>query len=385
MTTKRTYRIAALPGDGIGPEVLDAALQVLERVTASVSGLNLDIQLYEAGASHYRQKGEALPADVLSACLEADAVLLAAIGLPDVRKPDGTEVQPEMMMGLRRALNVYAAVRPVKLYPGVPCPLRTAEGGIDMVIIRENLEGLFASFGGGCVLNDQVATDTIVITREGTRRVVDFAFRLAQRRRGRPLDGRRTVTCVDKSNVFRSFAFFRKVFFEVASEYPAVHAEAAYVDAMSLHMVQNPSAYDVLVMENQFGDILSDLGAAIVGGLGLGPSAEIGDQRALFQPSHGTAPHLAGKNLANPLAMILSAAMMLHWLAERHSDQAAAEGAARIENAVQQALAAGRVRTADLGGAASTSDMASAVIECLASSAFSPAAHWDGRPQTAVA
>lgn len=360
-----SYRIAALPGDGIGPEVFDAAHCVLEHVVSGTSGLKLSIKPYEAGAKLYRQRGEALPAEVLKECLAADAVLLAAIGLPDVRMLDGTEVQPVMMMGLRRALNVYAAVRPVKLYPGVHCPLRTAEAGIDLVIIRENLEGLFASFGGGCVLHDQVATDTIVITREGTRRVVDFAFRLARKRNGRPLDGRKSVTCVDKANVFRSFAFFRKVFFEVAAQYPEIAADAMYVDAMSLYLVQNPSAYDVLVMENQFGDILSDLGAGIVGGLGLGPSAEIGDQHALFQPSHGTAPQLAGKNIANPLAMILSAGMMLDWLAERHQDQAAGQAAALIESAVMRVLASGRTKAADLGGSATTSEVAKAVIAAI--------------------
>jgi 3-isopropylmalate dehydrogenase len=359
------YKIAALPGDGIGPEVMVATLRVLEHVTAGIAGLNLNVTQYEAGAALYRRTGILFPADVLEQCLVADAVLLAAIGLPDVRKPDGTEVQPEMMMGLRRALNVYAGVRPVKLFPGVPCPLRTADRGIDMVIVRENLEGLFASFGGGCLLNDQVATDTIVITREGTRRVVDFAFRLAQRRRGRPLDGRRTVTCVDKSNVFRSFAFFRKVFCEVAADYPDVTAEATYVDAMSLYMVQNPSAYDVLVMENQFGDILSDLGAGIVGGLGLGPSGEIGDEHALFQPSHGTAPQLAGQGVANPIAMILSAAMMLEWLSQRHHDPAAAKAAQRIESAVAKVLSTETVRTPDLGGRSSTNDVSSAVIAAL--------------------
>jgi 3-isopropylmalate dehydrogenase len=360
-----TYQIAALPGDGIGPEVLDAALAVLEHVVAGTPGLALNITPYEAGATHYRQKGEIMPARVLEECLAADAVLLAAIGLPDVRNPDGTEVQPVMMMGLRRALNLYAAVRPVKLYPGAPCPLRTAEAGIDLVVIRENLEGLFASFGGGCLLNDEVATDTIVITRSGTHRVVDFAFRLARRRQGRPLDGRRSVTCVDKANVFRSFAFFRKVFFEVAAQYPEITAEATYVDAMSLYLVQNPSAYDVLVMENQFGDILSDLGAAIVGGLGLGPSAEVGDRHALFQPSHGTAPQLAGKNVANPLAMILSASMMLEWLAQRHQDQAAGRAAGMIERAVSSVLRDGHKLTPDLGGTATTSDVAQAVIAAI--------------------
>ncbi len=360
------YRIAGLPGDGIGPECFDAALIVL-RAVEKLYQLELEIRPYSAGAKHFREHGVALPDAVLQECLLADAVLLAAIGLPDVRRSDGTEVQPEMMMGLRRALGLYAAVRPVKLYPGVTSPLNTANEGIDLVILRENLEGLFASFDGGCILNDSVASDTLMITREGTQRVVDFAFRLSQSRQGRPSDGRRRVTCVDKANVFRSFAFFRKVFFEVAERYPAIESDAVYVDAMSLYMVTSPSQWDVLVMENQFGDILSDLGAGIVGGLGLAPSAEIGDKHALFQPSHGSAPQLAGKNVANPLATILSASMMLRYLGERHSDRKADEAGLAIESAVTQLLAEQSIRTADLGGSSSTMEVAQAVVAILAS------------------
>ena len=360
----RSYKIAGLPGDGIGPECLDATMQVLDAIQASCD-IRLDMTRHEAGAEHYRRHGVALPNDVLQDCLQSDAVLLAAIGLPDVRKPDGTEVQPDMMMGLRKAMGLYAAVRPVKLYPGVGCPLNTASAGIDMVILRENLEGLFASFGGGCILNDIVATDTIVITREGTERIVDYAFRLSEQRKGRPSDGKRRVTCVDKANVFRSFAFFRKVFFEVAERYPQIQSDSMYVDAMSLHMVTTPSDWDVLVMENQFGDILSDLGAAIVGGLGMAPSAEIGDKHALFQPSHGTAPQLAGKNVANPIATILSAAMMLDWLGERHDDQAARDAASMIETTVAGLLANEKLKTADQGGTASTSDVAATISAAI--------------------
>jgi 3-isopropylmalate dehydrogenase len=359
------YRISGLPGDGIGPECFEAALLVMRAVEKQYD-LKLDIEAFSAGAEHFRSHGEALPKHVLDECLKADAVLLAAIGLPDVRRPDGTEVQPEMMMGLRRALGLYAAVRPVKLYPGVNSPLNTATHGIDMVILRENLEGLFASFDGGCILNDTVASDTLMITREGTQRVVDFAFRLAQSRQGRPSDGKRKVTCVDKANVFRSFAFFRKVFFEVAQRYSDIEADAVYVDAMSLFMVTSPSQWDVLVMENQFGDILSDLGAGIVGGLGLAPSAEIGDQHALFQPSHGSAPQLAGKNVANPLATILSAGMMLRYLGDRHSDPKADVAGKAIESAVMRLLAEQKHRTADLGGTSSTSQVAQAVVDQLA-------------------
>ncbi len=366
-----SYRIALLPGDGIGPECMDATRIVLDRIVADVPKLNLTFTSHRAGAELYRETGETLPTAVLEDCLDADAVLLSAIGLPDVRQPDGTEVQPTMMVGLRRALEVHSAVRPVKLYPGAPCALKETGPGIDFVIIRENLEGLFASFGGGSRVGNEVATDTLVITRKGTAQVSNFAFRLAQRRSGRPSDGKKMVTCVDKANVFRSLAFFREVFFDVAESYPDIDRDAVYVDAMSLYMVQNPWDFDVLVMENQFGDILSDLGAGLVGGLGLGPSAEIGEQHALFQPSHGTAPQLTGKNVANPLATILSAAMMLDWLGDKHNDTVCLDGAVMIENAVAQVILDGSIRTPDLGGNASTTEVANAVAQTLAINAAS--------------
>jgi 3-isopropylmalate dehydrogenase len=361
-----SYRISVLPGDGIGPEVMAATLRVLQHAAAKHGPLNLQFAQHDAGADLFRRRGCALPDEVLADCRAADAVLLAAIGLPDVRRPDGTEVQPEMMMGLRRSLDLYAAVRPIKLYPGLPTPLRSVREGIDLVILRENTEGLFASFGGGAIVPDQVATDTLVVTRRGTERVVNFAFRLAQRRRGRPVDGRKRVTCVDKANVFRSLAFFRQVFFEVASRHPAIASDAVYVDAMSLYLVQNPWDFDVLVTENMCGDILSDLGAGLVGGLGMAPSGEIGEEHALFQPSHGSAPQLAGRNIANPIAMILSAGMMLEWLSEKHHDACSAAAAAEIHRAVEHILAEGRHLPADLGGKSGTQQVADAVIAAMA-------------------
>ena len=360
-----SYRIALLPGDGIGPECMDATRMVLDRVVARFPALDLQLTSHRAGAELYRESGETLPPAVLEDCLAADAVLLSAIGLPDVRQPDGTEVQPTMMVGLRRALGLHSAVRPVRLYRGAPCALKDSGPGIDFVVVRENLEGLFASFGGGSRVGSEVATDTMVVTRKGTSQVANYAFRLAQRRSGRPSDGRKMVTCVDKANVFRSLAFFREVFFDVAESFPDIAADAVYVDAMSLYMVQNPWDFDVLVMENQFGDILSDLGAGIVGGLGLGPSAEIGQEHALFQPSHGTAPAIAGKNTANPLATILSAAMMLDWLGDRHQDAAGAGAASAVENAVSTVLNDGEICTPDIGGKASTNDVANAVADAV--------------------
>lgn len=357
-----SYRIAVLPGDGIGPEVMEAALSVLRALSEPTDGLSLEFTVHQAGAKYFQHAGEVLPDSVLADCFAADAVFLAALGLPEVRNADGTEVQTDMMMRLRREMGLYAAIRPIRLYSGVSTPLKDERGGIDFVIVRENLEGLFASFGGGSKVGDEVATDTMVITRSGTERVVEFAFRLAQRRNGRPLDGRRCVTCVDKANVFRSLAFFRKVFFSVAERHPDIDAEAVYVDAMSLHMVQQPEAFDVLVTENQFGDILSDLGAGLVGGLGMAPSAEIGDEYAMFQPSHGSAPDIAGRDVANPIATILSAAMMLDWLGSRYQDPAVSHARNVLEQAVAGVLAAGSVLPRDLGGDAHTHDVGQAVI-----------------------
>jgi len=361
----RTYRIVVLPGDGIGPEVMREALKVLNGALPESNGPRVAYSEHPLGADNYRKTGEILSTELIAECKKSDAVLLAAIGQPDVRLPDGTEVQPHQVVGLRKALDLYAAVRPIKLYPGVPSVLRDTGPGIDFIVLRENTEGLFASFGGGSVVHDQAVADTMIITRRGTERIVEFAFRLAKRRNGRPLDGRRMVTCVDKANVFRSLAFFRKVFYEATARHSDITADACYVDAMSLYMLQAPWNYDVLVMENMFGDILSDLGAGLVGGLGLGPSAEIGDQYALFQPSHGSAPQITGMNMANPLATILSAAMMLDWLGERNADSGATTAGRRIESAVAEILRDGKVLTPDLGGTATTAQMGDAVVRVL--------------------
>ena len=209
----------------------------------------------------------------------------------------------------------------------------------------------------------QAACDTMKITRAGTARVCDFALRLARQRKARGLPGR--VTNVDKANVFTSMAFWRQVFDERAQAFPDVAVEHAYVDAMALNLVMKPWAYDVLVTENMFGDILSDLIAALAGGMGMAPSADIGDDHALFQPAHGTAPDIVGQGIANPTATILSAAMMLAWLADRHGDSALADGARAIEASLAAAFAQGVVRPREFGGASSTADIVRAVIEGL--------------------
>ena len=345
------YRIAVLPGDGIGPDVMAEALKVLGAVQAAFPGLALQCQEYKAGARCYRETGTELPPETMAACRTADAVLFGSAGLPDVRFEDGTEIAPQLT--LRTTLDLYAGVRPIKRYAGVP-PALAGDPPIDYVILRENTEGLYASRGGGIRVGDHTATDIMVITRARTERIARFAFRLARRREGAPADGDRRVSCVDKANVLLSMAFFRRVFDDVAREFHDVAADHVYVDAMTVRMVQRPQRLDVVVAENMFGDILSDLGAATVGGMGLAPSADVGDAHGLFQPSHGTAPDIAGKGIANPIAQILSAAMMLDWLGERHGDDRARAAGRAIEVAVAKALADAACHTADLGGRAST-------------------------------
>ncbi len=358
-----TYRITVVPGDGIGHEVVAEALKVLRVVEERFPGVAFECREYPAGARCCQETGTDLPDATLAACKAGDAILFGAAGWPDVRMPDGTEVRPQIK--LRKLLDLYAGVRPIKRYAGVP-PVLAGDPPIDYVILRENTEGLFASDAGGARVGRDVAVDSLVITRRGTERIVRWAFKLAEQRRGAPADGVRRVTCVDKANIFQSMAFFRGVFDEVAAEFPAIRAEHAYVDAMTLFMVTRPQRCDVLVCENMFGDIISDLGAGTVGGLGMAPSGDIGDRYGLFQASHGTAPDIAGKGIANPVAQILSARMMLEWLAERKGDGRLREAAAAIEAAVAQALRDPRNHTADLGGTAATKAVGDAVAEALA-------------------
>jgi 3-isopropylmalate dehydrogenase len=360
MLANDTFHIAVLPGDGIGPEVMAPALEILRRIEATTPGLKFRFSEAPAGAGHYRDTGKSMPESTIKLCDEADAILLGACGLPSIRYPDGTEIAPQVE--LRFIFDLYAGVRPCRLIPGAPSPIVGAERhGIDLVVIRESTEGLFASMGKGVVTHDE-ARETMVITRKTSQRLFDFSFRLAARRKGR--GGKGLVHCVDKANIFRAFAFFRQIFDERAAKFPDVRADHIYIDACSAAMVRRPWDFDVLVTENMFGDILSDLTAGLIGGMGMAPSADIGDKHAVFQPCHGTAPDIMGKGLANPSAMILSAALMLDWLGERHDHPPAAEAAARIERAVDRAFATG-LQPCEFGGSGGTAAVAKAVLAAL--------------------
>ncbi|HVF62417.1 MAG TPA: isocitrate/isopropylmalate dehydrogenase family protein [Casimicrobiaceae bacterium] len=353
----RTYDIAVLAGDGIGVEVIDATVPLIERLARN-QAFGFRFEAHPAGAQHYKATGTALPDATLEAARAADAILFGAMGWPEIRYEDGTEIAPQL--DLRVALELYAGVRPARAIPGVPLPLADERArSIDLVVVRESTEGLFASRGRGVVEDDREARDTMVITREGSARVHDFAFRLARRRKAKGLPGR--VTCVDKANVFRSMAFFRKVFDERARLHHDVEADHHYVDATALDLVRKPWAFDVIVTENMFGDILSDQAAALVGGMGMAPSGDIGDAHGLFQPCHGSAPDIAGQGKANPVATILSAAMMLDWLAERHRDDALADAAAKLERAVDEAFATRRIKPCEFGGHDGTRAIADAI------------------------
>ena len=359
---KTTFEIAVFQGDGIGPEIMAPTLDILSGL-AAMGGYSFVFADAPAGAAHYQATGESFPETSMQAARTADAILLSAMGLPEVRYPDGTEISPQI--DLRKALTLFAGVRPVTIRPGQPTPLALKGGQpVDFVLIRESTEGLFYTQGCGEVEADE-ARETLRITRAISEPLFRFAFDLAAARKasGR---GPGKVTCVDKANVFRAFAFFREMFDAEAARHPGIEANHAYVDATALWMVEKPWAFDVMVTENMFGDILSDLGAGLMGGLGLAPSADIGHDHAVFQPCHGSAPDIAGQGVANPMAMILSAAMMLDWLGERHGVPAMQVDGARLRDAVDHVVADGAVLTRDLGGQAGTAEVARAVKEALA-------------------
>ena len=361
MSPTQAFSIAVFPGDGIGEEITDPCLAVLERACAP-DGITLRFDKLAAGAGHYRQTGTALPEESLEAARQADAILLAAMGLPGIRYPDGTEISPQL--DLRFAFDLYAGVRPVRMIPGIPPALADPRGAaLDLVLVRESTEGLFASHGKGTVDNDAEARDTLVITRGVSERLFDFAFQIARRRKALGKPGR--LTCVDKANVFASFAFFRRIFDERAAAFPDIDADHMYVDAVALNLVRQPWRFDVLVTENMFGDILSDLGAGLIGGMGMAPSADIGDDAAVFQPCHGSAPDIAGTGKANPTAMFLSGAMMLDWLALRHGHDGCRRAAQRIERAVDHVFAEGHLCPVELGGTDGTGAITRAVLDAL--------------------
>jgi len=347
MPDNTSIDVAVLPGDGIGVDVIAAASKILRCVEGKIGGFSLNLEELPAGAGLYRDTGVDMPSETRDSAYAADAILMGAIGLPDVRHASGTEIAPHLR--IRDDLGLYAGVRPIKAYPNAPRRLADERAaGIDLIILRESTEGLFYTQGRGEVIDDAEAYETLRITRPTSEKLFDFAFRLAAKRKA--LGGRGKVTCVDKANVFNAFAFFRKIFDERAANFPNIEAAYNYVDAQALDLIRKPWEFDVLVTENMFGDILSDLAGGLVGGMGLASCAEIGDDHALFQPAHGSAPDIAGLGVANPLATILSAGLMLDWLGERFENPALNQAGALINAAVDAGFATNAVRPNEFGG-----------------------------------
>lgn len=361
-----SFQIAVIKGDGIGADVTEAALAVIEAARAVTGGFRIAEREVKAGAAYFKETGRDIESGGEEVADSADAILLGAIGLPSVRHGDGTEISPHLR--LREQFGLYAGVRPVRAYATTPQRLSDPQArNIDLVILRESTEGLFwsaaAHQGRGSTLSDTEATDTLRITRATTEKLHRFGFKLARTRKERGKQG--TITCVDKANVFRSMAFFRGIFDEVAKDFPDVATGYNYVDAQALDCIRQPWNFDVMVMENMFGDILSDLTAALVGGMGMASCAEIGDEHGLFQPAHGSAPDIAGQDKANPLAAILSGALMLDYLADRSDSQGAHDAAMLIEQAVERGFEQNELRPMEFGGDMGTKAITNALVNLI--------------------
>ena len=346
----KTHRIALYPGDGIGPEVVDATVAVLAAVERAGSGFRLAYERYDWGMAYYDQHGRVAPEDFLTTLGGFDAIFLGAVGWP-ARLPDHLTLSP--LIRLRQAFDLYACVRPARTFPGVPGPLRN-EAPIDLVVVRENSEGEYIDNGGFLQPGtaDEVAVQSAIHTRRGVERILRFSFALARTRR-------RKLTMITKSNAQRyAYVLWDRVLAELAPEYSDVAVDKLHIDAATLELVRRPQTFDVIVGSNLFGDILSDLTGGVTGSLGLNPSANLNPERrfpSLFEPVHGSAPDIAGKGIANPTGAILSAAMMLEWLGETGA-------AARVRSAMERALG-GRNLTPDVGGTQTTAQITEAVVK----------------------
>jgi tartrate dehydrogenase/decarboxylase/D-malate dehydrogenase len=352
----QNFQIAVIAGDGVGQEVIPPAKRVLETIGRRIQA-GFSFQDFDWGTDYYFRNGRMMPANAIELLRPFDAILLGAVGHPEV--PDHVTLNG-LLLPIRRAFDQYANVRPAMLYRGVESPLALRKGEqIDFVVVRENTEGEYAQVGG-FVYRDQpeeVGIQTAVFTRRGIERIVRFAFELAVRR-----NGKKRVTSITKSNAQGfGMVLWDRTFAAVATEFPSISTESLLVDAAAMNFIRRPESFDVVVASNLFGDILSDISAIIVGSMGLAPSANLDPLRrhpSMFEPVHGSAPDIAGKGIVNPLATILSTAMMLDHLRM-------GEAASQIKRAVASVLAEGRARTPDLGGKSSTQEVTNAILEKL--------------------
>lgn len=324
------YKITIIPGDGIGREVMEAAEYILDNID-----LEFKFSYGEAGYECYQKNGTTLPEETLKNAKKSDAVLFGAI--------TSTPGQPSPIINLRKELNTYANLRPIKSYKGVD----SLYDDIDILIVRENTEGLYSQIE---YEQDNKTIAERIITRKASEKISKTAFEQCKEL------GKNKVTCIHKSNVLKlTDGVFKESFYKIGEEYPDIEKNDYYVDAAAMYMITQPQEYQVIVASNLFGDILSDEGAGLVGGLGLAPSGNIGDEHGLFEPVHGSAPDIAGKNIANPCSMILSVSMMLEYLKEFEASE-------NIRTAVETVLEKGKNKTPDLGGTTTTMEMTKAIV-----------------------
>ncbi len=345
----KTYKIAAIPGDGIGKEVIPESIKVLNEVSEKC-GFKLDFKTYDYSCEHYTLHGKMMPDDGIERLRDSDSIFLGAVGFPGV--PDHISLWG-LLVPIRRTFQQYVNLRPVKLLKGVESPLKNP-GEIDFYIVRENTEGEYSSIGGK--LNEGTEHELVVqesiFTRRGVDRVMKFAFELASRRKNK-------LTSATKSNgIIHTMPYWDERFAAVGNSFPDVQRSQFHIDILTAHFVQHPDWFDVVVASNLFGDILSDLGPAVVGGMGIAPGANINPEKefpSMFEPVHGSAPDIAGQNIANPIACIWTGAMMLDHLGEN-------EGAKLITNSIEAITAQGKILTRDLGGHASTREVTEEII-----------------------
>lgn len=350
----RTHRIAVLPGDGIGEEVVREGLRVLDAV-AEMEGFTVERTVYPHGADHYLETGETLPESVFEEMAGMEAILLGAIGDPRV---ETGFLERAIIWGVRQTFDLYVNLRPVKLYSEALCPLKNkGPEDVDLVVVRENTEDAYAGLGGIHRIGTphEVAIAEMIYTRNGVERVIRYAFQYAAKRNK---GGAPKVTLVDKANAIRAQDLWTRVFAEVASEFPTVETDHAYIDAACMWMVKNPEWFDVVVTPNLFGDILTDLGAMVQGGMGIAASGNIHPGRvSMFEPIHGSAPKYRGQNKASPIATIEAVRMMLEHIGE-------SAGADRVGNAVRDALAGGRIKSLS-AGAHATNEAGDIILQVL--------------------
>ncbi|MBQ9522018.1 MAG: tartrate dehydrogenase [Oscillospiraceae bacterium] len=350
-----TYKIAVIAGDGIGPEVVREEIKVLQAVSELDGGFRFDFTDYPWGCGYYLKTGEMMPADALETLKHYDAILLGAVGYPGV--PDHISLR-ELLLRIRRDFDEYINLRPVKLLKGARCPLKDASPeDIDMVFVRENSEGEYSGQGAWLYPDTprEIVIQDNVFSRHGCERVIRYAYELARKEH-------KTLTSVSKANALNySMVFWDKIFKEIGREYPDVTTYSLLVDAASMFMVKNPKRFQIVVTSNLFGDILTDLGAAIAGGMGLAAGANLNPERkfpSMFEPIHGSAPDIAGQGIANPLAAVWSASQLLDFLGHEHWGH-------EIISCIEELLSSGKSLTPDQGGNATTSECGDALLALL--------------------